>query len=281
MRGLFGFFMIFTLLFFGLPSLCFTRDQTLEPTQTVSAVSLPETVTFLETSLSTADFLVGMLAAKDVPHYHLEALKALTVVNATQLFSVLEQNKRIETLPYRSPEQTKQDWGAYWFAHDYPTLQQAVAEVYGQALLENGSWASVQSFALSWGQTEAGVVCEYDKTASNFKTTVTIPLASLCEALPSAVQHLSVKKARNGRVESVVSGSDAISGQDAMQRWELPSPAFSVVLTETQAVFTCHGQGDGKGMSRYAANELAKRGEGYRSILTRFFPTASLASPSE
>jgi stage II sporulation protein D len=61
-----------------------------------------------------------------------------------------------------------------------------------------------------------------------------------------------------------------------MERFSLPSPAFTLTVTASGAKFSCKGKGTGKGMSLYGANELAKQGKNFRELLATFYPTATL-----
>lgn len=269
MRSFLTFLSIFAIFFFLLPTVCLSRpEQTVESER--SAV-LPERIRYGETDLPTADLLVGRLAYWDLRGYHPQALQAAAVAACTELYTLYRETGTADGFEVLSAEQAKEKWGDYWFSVYWREMQSAVRETWGKTLSE-----PAPVFALSWGQTAAGVECPYDFTADGFETEIEVPLSRLRARLPDCETSLTVKKARNNRVQTVTSGRDSITGEEAMRLFSLPSLCFSVYVGEKSAVFRCLGQGDGEGMSLYGANEWAKRGVGYREILARFYPTAEI-----
>jgi len=56
----------------------------------------------------------------------------------------------------------------------------------------------------------------------------------------------------------------------------LPSLAFSVSFTKGVFVLAGRGRGHGAGMCQWGAAGWARAGEGYRAILSRYYPGAEL-----
>lgn len=67
-------------------------------------------------------------------------------------------------------------------------------------------------------------------------------------------------------------GNISLSGAECASRLSLPSPFLSAVLTEDGVVLTCHGSGDGVGMSLGGASLLAREGNTAWDILAFYFP---------
>ena len=177
----------------------------------------------------------------------------------------------------QTAEEAKKAWGDYWFSQYWPQLQQAVSATWGQRLIKEGELYSAKVFPVSWGQTAEGIQCPYDFTSNDYERTVKVSLEAFALVFPEYTHSLTVKKAQSGRVETVTSGKGALSGTEVATKFDLPSPSFSIAVTQSAAVFTCYGNGNGEGMSLYAANELAKRGESYQAILAYFYPDATLS----
>ncbi len=62
-----------------------------------------------------------------------------------------------------------------------------------------------------------------------------------------------------------------ISGEVLRDAYVLPSTSFHLEDSEGRIGFLVRGKGHGIGMSQFAANEMAKEGEGYPEILNYFF----------
>ena len=282
MRNFLTFLSFFTLLFFFAPLLCLNGRENppdLPAATDPKPISFPETVSCNGEAIPTGEFLVQMLGAWKIQAYRADALKAAAVAAASQLAVALKEG-RAEDLPRITPDGAKRAWGDYWFSVYWPKLQAAVRDTYGTVLTRDGAPFPAEVFPLSWGKTEEGVDCPYDFTCGEYVTTVTVDLEKFLPYFPDCKNNLSVKNAPSGRVETVTSGGSSFTGAQLMSMFSLPSPAFTLSVGE-HVVFTCRGQGDGQGMSLYAANEAAKRGDDWEIILHTFYPQAEISRQEE
>lgn len=278
MRNFLTFLSFFPLLFFFAPLLCLNGQENPPDLPTVTPTApfvFPETVPCDGDEIPTGEFLVQMLGAWRIQAYRADALKAAAVAAASQLTVALREG-RVEELSRITPDQAKGAWGDYWFSVYWPKLQAAVRDTYGTVLTQDGAPISAAVFPLSWGKTEEGVDCPYDFTCGEYVTAVTVDLEKFLPYFPDCKDNFSVKNAPSGRVETVTSGKVSFTGEEVMRLFSLPSPAFTLTIGEA-VVFTCRGQGDGRGMSLYAANEAAKRGADWETILRTFYPKAVLS----
>lgn len=275
MRSFLTFFLLFTPIFFLAPAFCLQPAE--KPESPPPEVVLPERIQKDGTEWASADLILGNLATEEIRGYHPEALKAAAVAAATRLTALWSARGNADGYPALSPDEAKAAWGDYAFSRYWPELQAAVKAVWGEILIQDGGvYETSTVFPLSWGKTEAGTECPYDHTANGFETAVTLPLADFTAVFPQYSASLKIKNAQSGRVESVTSGDVVLSGFEVMERFSLPSPAFTLSVSATSAVFRCRGKGDGRGMSLYGANERAKAGADYREILEAFYPGASV-----
>lgn len=279
MRGFPTFLLFFTLLFFLTPLLCLSAGDfsAHEDSGGGEAYKLPQTVSRKGEDCSVADLITGRLAAMGVKGFRPEARKAAAVAAATELAALYAREGNADAYEILTPEEAKRSWGEAWFRTYWPELEEAVRETWGQVLRLDGNLFSPSVFPLSWGQTAAGVECPYDFTAEGFEAEIAVSAAKARKVFPDYETSLTVKKARNGRVETVTSGSTVLTGDETAKRFGLPSPSFSARVEEGRLIFTCQGKGSGEGMSLYGANEWAKRGMDYEEILTRFYPDATLS----
>ena len=263
------FFLLFVPVFFLSPLLCLgmpiPTDKTPEPTGRQKTIFLPATITADGETFPTAEAAVRMLSALDVRGFQPEAMKAAAVVCLTEIAA-----GKIGTLP--APEECKDAWGDRWFALYRTEAQEAVEAVWGTVLVDqNGEIYAPQVFPVSWGCTEAGAECPYDETAQGYATAVDVTDAY--RAL-FGEKTAEITMTRSGRVETVTSGRITVTGTELMRKWGLPSPAFSLEFSDGKVIAACRGQGDGVGMSLYGANEDAKRGADFETILRKYYPDA-------
>lgn len=277
MRGFPTFLLFFTLLFFLTPLLCLSAGDFLDPTEHSDGQKLPETISRKGDPCSSADLITGRLAAMGIKGYRTEALKAAAVAAATELTALYAREGNADSYEILTPEEAKRSWGDAWFKTYWPELEEAVKSTWGQVLRLDGNLFSPSVFPLSWGQTLTGVECPYDFTAEGFETEISVSAPKARKIFADYEKSITVKKARNGRVETVTSGNTVLSGEETADRFGLPSPSFSARVEEGRLIFTCKGKGGGEGMSLYGANEWAKRGMDYREILSRFYPGATLS----
>lgn len=57
----------------------------------------------------------------------------------------------------------------------------------------------------------------------------------------------------------------------------LSSADFQIEKENQKITFLVHGKGHGMGMSQFAANEMAKKGDDYTEILNYFFKEATIS----
>ncbi len=277
MRPFLTFLSLFTIFFFLTPVLCLSVPaQSEKPTE----VLLPQTVTIQRESISSADVILGMVAAMDLRGYQPELLKAAAVVATTIFVRNYRETGTGDGLLFLTSAKAKATWGDYWFSQYWSEMQEAVQEVWGTVLTDGNELYVPEYCSLSWGQTEEGVDCPLDKTSNDFFTTITRSKEEFIAVFPNYAASLVVKNAPSGRVESVTSGETSLSGVEMMEQFDLPSPAFTLTVTASNVRFSCKGKGHGKGMSLYGANELAKQGADFREILQTFYPKATIQEAS-
>ncbi len=275
MRSFLTFLSLFTLLFFLAPILCLGISPI--PESGTSNLPLPEQILYNGVSVPAADLILGAVGAMDVRGYQPQALKAAAVVATTNLIAAYRETGTGDGLSVLTAEQAKEAWGDYWFSQYWVQIQQAVEETWGEFLIKDGkAYPEATVFPVSWGKTEIGVECPFDETSNVYESTVTVPLEEFTAVFPNYGSSFYVKNAQSGRVETVTSGNNVLTGKEMMNRFELPSPAFTVKITASAVTFRCWGQGEGVGMSLYGANEMAKRGADYREILTAFYPDTEI-----
>ncbi|NLL78548.1 MAG: SpoIID/LytB domain-containing protein [Clostridiales bacterium] len=257
--------------------------------------------------ISTEEYLVGGMAASISPEFEMETLKAQAVVLRTNLYEayVREGNKAERAVegekvgqPYLTPCQMQTLWGA-----DYEKWKerctQAVRETTGEIMTYEGIPVKAPYFYVSAGRTREGaeafpgesypyltaVECRQDMLCPEFSVRYTYSARILEEKLQEFwnSRGSSVAEAELSDWELTRDGSGYVvqitepgsgkscSGEAVREFLDLPSSCFEWEKEKNKIKITVKGKGHGIGMSQFGANELAKQGKDYRTILNVFF----------
>lgn len=71
-------------------------------------------------------------------------------------------------------------------------------------------------------------------------------------------------------------GGQSFTGRELRKLFSLRSTAFTLTLTETEAVFKTRGSGHRVGMSQWGAEAMARAGKNYIEILTHYYTGVSV-----
>ena len=80
----------------------------------------------------------------------------------------------------------------------------------------------------------------------------------------------------SGYVIRIQVGTLTLSGEKFRVLLELSSSNFTIQEVNGEIRFLCQGNGHGLGMSQFGANERAKKGDNYLSILYYYFPDTTV-----
>ncbi len=180
-----------------------------------------------------------------------------------------------------------------------PRARAAAEATAGEVLVKDHRPIEAYFHSACGGRTERGadalgrdlsylpsVPCDRCQGSPSWRWTVRIPAAEMGRAagLPGPATRLAVVRTTStGRAARLsVEGSGAkvvLDGKEFRRRLgyaRLPSLAFSVTVTRGVFVLSGRGMGHGAGMCQWGAAGWAKAGEGYRSILSRYYPGAEI-----
>ena len=261
-------------------------------------------------TLTMADYLVGVVAAEMPASFQPEALKAQAC--AARTYTVLLQSKGGRhpgadictdstcCQAYITPEQAKANWGEH--AAEYEEkIRSAVSETDGLGILYGGQPIQALFFSSAPGQTVDAVevwgnAVDYLKCVKspegaevpNYHTQVTLS--------PSKVQELTLASypgcdlsgdpslwfgtpqySESGTVSRQELGGVPLTGGQLRKLFSLRSAAFSVTFDGENFQFHVTGHGHGVGMSQYGANAMAGDGAGFREILQWYYSGVEIA----
>ena len=232
-------------------------------------------------------YVQGVVASEMPDSFELEALKAQSVASRTYALGRIHSGAKlcdtVHCQVYRSD-------------HISDKVKEAVNETKGQVLLYDGKLAShALYFASSAGKTEnseevfsgafpylVSVSSSYEPGATHKREKQTMSIDSFSAKIKAHMPELHFGKikrsnirikshSKGGRVKAVKVGREIISGADVRGALVLYSARFKLSFKGKNITITSSGSGHGVGMSQYGANGLAKKGEGYKKILTHYY----------
>lgn len=265
--------------------------------------------------ISDRDFVYGVVASEMPAKFEAEALKAQAVASYTYFCRArnLSRNKNNKeekydftinsqkALGYVSKDGMKEKWKSH-FDEYYEKIKNAVDDVYGEVIENEGDLILAAYHAISSGKTEksadvfggdvtylTNVESPGDKFASGYETTVKIEKEKFKEILSSKIPDLEFKgspenwignstRSAGGMVKEIEICSNNIKGTEIRKMFALRSSDFEIRFddNEDKFVFTVWGYGHGVGMSQCGAQYMALEGKNYKEILSWYYPGTSV-----
>lgn len=254
-------------------------------------------------SVSELDFdeyLVGVVAASMPADYPLEALKAQAVISRTCMMNIIGERKSVEASelnqPWYSDALMREKYGGDYAAY-YKNLVEASTDTTEELLTYEEKPVTPVFFRCSNGMTRncsdvwgsdipylVSVESSADTACGDYKSEVTLTIEECIrqlkmkysdfeadvEGFKDTVQILAKDGA--GYVTKIQMGNKEFSGEDLRYALNLPSASFEVRAKSKTITFDVTGVGHGVGMSQWGAKAMAEAGQGYRDILSYYYP---------
>lgn len=262
------------------------------------------------------EFCCGALATEMDSSENKEALKAQTVALYSYYSAIRKERRENPTTNlngadfacnckiwqvYVPQEEIKEKWGNT-FDDSYSKIKKAVDEVFGTALIYNGTAAKAYFHKMSWGITEnskdiinkeipyiTSVASPFDMTSNNY---ITKSVLSEDEFVKTAKEKFkgfkydkkpktlikNKKTTKAGSVKEIEIGNIKVSGTQVQQAFSLRSSNFDIIYSEDKFVITVIGYGSGLGMSQNGCIAMAEQGSNYKEILNHYYPNTELTN---
>lgn len=247
-------------------------------------------------SMNLRDYLTGVLLAEMPMTFADEALKAQAVASRTYVLHGYA-HRRHDTAAVCTDSGCCQGWRdpASVPTEDRLRAEAAVDATDGLVIRYQGDLIDAVFFSCSGGRTEAAaavwgkdlpylqsVDSPGEEASPHFTDEIRLPLEAFCRILEEAQPMVSFSADRGdwveairytpgGGVASLLLGGRAFTGRELRRLFSLRSTAFTLTLTETEAVFETRGYGHRVGMSQWGAEAMASDGADFIGILTHYY----------
>ena len=247
-------------------------------------------------NLNMTDYLIGVVSSEMPASFNLEALKAQSVLARTYALKAKQTGKKltdtVSTQSYIDIDQMKNKWGNSFNTY-YNKIKNAVENTNGEYLCYNGNYIEALYHSTNNGKTESSldvfgnyypylisVSSEYDKNASSYLRTISMPLDTISNKLGLSLNNDSVisilSYTDGGNIKEININGNNFSGKKVRELLGLRSADFDISISDNNANITTRGYGHGVGMSQYGANGMANAGYSYKDILSHYYPGTTL-----
>lgn len=247
-------------------------------------------------NLNMTDYLIGVVSSEMPASFNLEALKAQSVLARTYALKAKQTGKKltdtVSTQSYIDIDQMKNKWGNSFNTY-YNKIKNAVENTNGEYLSYNENYIEALYHSTNNGKTESSldvfgnyypylvsVSSEYDKNASSYLRTISMPLDTISNKLGLSLNNDSVisiiSYTDGGNIKEININGNNFSGKKARELLGLRSADFDISISDNNANITTRGYGHGVGMSQYGANGMANAGYSYKDILSHYYPGTTL-----
>lgn len=247
-------------------------------------------------NLNMTDYLIGVVSSEMPASFNLEALKAQSVLARTYALKTKQTEKKltdtVNTQSYIDIDQMKNKWGNSFNTY-YNKIKNAVENTNGEYLSYNGNYIEALYHSTNNGKTESSldvfgnyypylisVSSEYDKNASSYLRTISMPLDTISNKLGLSLNNDSVinilSYTDGGNIKEININGNNFSGKKVRELLGLRSADFDISISDNNANITTRGYGHGVGMSQYGANGMANAGYSYKDILSHYYPGTTL-----
>ncbi len=232
--------------------------------------------------------LLYLMAAEIPPEYEMETLKMLAVMERTRCRRAeLDQTKEPEAL---TSEELRKRWGSGNYQAYYEKFAEAIISTAGEVITYQGNCIYPEYHFLSAGSTRTmeevygRTEFPYLKSVESRQDLEADPYLSVrfvkktefqkkCKEtwnLPGE-QIADIRLDGAGYVWEMTIDGRGVTGEEVQNLLGLPSPCFSIKESGNSYRIVTKGVGHGFGVSLYGANEMAKMGATYRSILSYYY----------
>ena len=242
-------------------------------------------------NLNMTDYLIGVVSSEMPASFNLEALKAQSVLARTYALKAKQTGKKltdtVSTQSYIDIDQMKNKWENSFNTY-YNKIKNAVENTNGEYLSYNGNYIEALYHSTNNGKTESSldvfgnyypylisVSSEYDKNASSYLRTISMPLDTISNKLGLSLNNDSVisilSYTDGGNIKEININGNNFSGKKVRELLGLRSADFDISISDNNANITTRGYGHGVGMSQYGALGMAKQGKTYEEILKHYY----------
>lgn len=237
--------------------------------------------------LTLEDYLLGVLATNAIKNLELTTLKALCILYRTYAYKMMAKYRYINVYNEFQIYKPISYYKVIWFdsyQDNYNKLLKAVTDTDGEFLTYDNQYINPYIHICSNGKTTKESSIPYldsvnslwDYAYKDFLNIVDFDYPTLEEKLKIKKQDLMkikvVEATDNSTIKLIKIKDKQYTGDEFRNLLGLKSCDMIIIVNPTFMRLITRGYGKNMGLSQYGANEIAKSGCSYHSILKYYFP---------
>lgn len=243
-----------------------------------------------ESEIPLDKYVINVLSCEMPALFFEEALKAGAVAIRTfYIYKYNNNNNYVASVIdqcYLSDEELKDKWKDKFDVY-YNKISKIVESTKNEIITYNGKVIASFYFSLSNGKTEnvqsvfssnlpylKSVESIWDKNVNNYLVTIEMDKDKFFELLNIEGNNLDIEVLSltdSNRIDEIKINNKIFKGTIVRKLLNIRSTDFSIKEEDDKILITTKGYGHGVGMSQYGANEMAKEGYDYKSILKHYY----------
>jgi stage II sporulation protein D len=254
----------------------------------------------LNKNIDLEEYVAGVLPGIISIDYDREALKTQAVLVRTNVLKEMTEKNTSDaedlSYHYMSVEERIALFGDRNYEKNERKIRQAVADTAGMVIKQENSLIMALYHEVSIGKTASAeevlgenvdylqsVDSSQDVEAKHYMNMVVYTWEEVAERIGETTENQEnkveiavVESTENGFVQQVSVAGNVMSGEEAMELFDLSSTNFYVEEVEGGVRFICLGKGNCLGVSQYGANCLANQGKSYEEIIHYYFQNVTI-----
>lgn len=266
--------------------------------------------------IDVEEYVLGVLPGTISPEYDSEALKVQAILIRTNVMKEMLENNTSDaadlSYQYLTAEERRTMFGELHYEKDEKRFERAVAQTAGKVIKKEDSLIMALYHEVSIGKTASAkeimgedisylqsVDSSQDVEAKHYMGIVTYSWKEIEEKMQAdgdlqktTEQDLGEKEkdqdnkkieitvtesTENGFVKKITVGDRELTGEEAMEQFNLSSTNFYVEEIDGGIRFVCLGKGNCLGVSLYGANYLALQGKSCEEIIKYYYKDVTIA----
>lgn len=236
--------------------------------------------------MTLRDYLLGVIATNMINNLELTTLKALCVLYRTYAYKEMKEHKYISAVNQYQIYKPISYYKMLWidnYQDKYNIILKAIEDTDGEFITYNDDYIYPFIHISNNGYTRESEQYKYLPKknslwdyASPYYIEITDykydTLEKIFKDKTEKIKNLQIKEINNSnQIERIQIGNKTYSGEHFRSLLNLKSSDTTIIINPTHIRFITKGWGNQYGLSQFGANEIAKNGCSYTSILNYYF----------
>lgn len=242
-------------------------------------------------NMSLKNYLLGVIATNKINNLEFTTIKALCVLYRTYAYKEMKKNGYINSVNQYQIYKPISYYKVLWldkYQENYNIISKAIEDTDGEFITYNNEYIYPFIHISNNGFTRKSDQYKYlDKKSSlwdyaspyyieinDFKYDV---LEKIFQTKKDSIKNVKIKQVNeSNQIEKIQVGNKIYSGEYFRAILNLKSSDITIIVNPTFVRFITKGWGNQFGLSQFGANEIAKSGCSYTSILNYYFKDISI-----